>query len=76
MPRLKNVLHVDRLKAKLNSISQICDHNSFVNFIRDEYLVLDYNGNCVLKGCRSVNDCDTLIQTEICHNVTINNTDL
>ena len=35
LPELKNVYHVDGIKACLLSISQLCDENMYVNFTKD-----------------------------------------
>ena len=58
-PRFKNVLHVDGLKANLISINQICDLNLNVNFDREKCMV-DADGNCILEGFKSPNNCYTL----------------
>ena len=67
LPKLKNVLLVDRLKANLISISQICDQGFYVNFSHDECNVLNQNGDIVLKGSRSLDNCYTLTQKFTCH---------
>ena len=59
-PWFKNVLHIDRLKANLISISQICDLNLNVNFYCEKYIVLDTDGKCVLEGFHSSDNCYTL----------------
>ena len=70
-PRLKNVLHVEGLKANLISISQICDSNLHVNFSRDKCFVMNEFGNCVLEGTRSLDNCYTLSQSYTFHNENI-----
>ena len=74
-PRLKDVLHVDGLKANLISISQMCDSNLHVNFTHDKCIVLDEFENCVLEGSRSLNNCYTLSPWHTCHNVIVNDVD-
>ena len=46
-PRLKDVLHVNRLKVNLISISQLLDLKFNVNFTCDKCFVMDEFGNCV-----------------------------
>ena len=67
LPKLKSVLLVDGLKANLISISQICDQGFYVNFSHDECNVLNQNGDIVLKGSRSLDNCYTLTQKFTCH---------
>ena len=75
-PRLKDVLHVDGLRANLISISQICDLNRNVNFTNEKCIVIDGFGNWVLEGSRYIDNCYTLSQAHIYHRVSINDTDL
>ena len=66
--RFKNVLHVDRLKANLTSISPFCDLNLNVNFNREKCDVIDDNGKCILEGFRSPDNCYTLASpSHTCH---------
>ena len=41
LPKLRDVLLIDGLKANLISISQLCDQDLFVRFINDICIVLD-----------------------------------
>ncbi|KAL9454229.1 hypothetical protein AB3S75_009761 [Citrus x aurantiifolia] len=75
-PKLDNVLHVKDVKANLFSISQICDQNLFVNFDRNKCRTLDVNGNCILEGHRSSDRCYKLTSLIICHETTLDNTEL
>ena len=61
MPKLKNVLLVNRLKVNLISISQLCDQNVFFKFTKDKCPVIDSTNSCVMEGKRSSNNSD------ICH---------
>ena len=65
-PRLKDVLHVDGLKANLISISQMCDSNLHVNFTHDKCLVMDNDGNYFLEGSKSLENCYTSSQPHTC----------
>ncbi|XP_024019486.1 uncharacterized protein LOC112091030 [Morus notabilis] len=53
LPKLKNVLLVEGLKANLISISQLCDQELFVSFSKNKCRVLDEEENCVMEGSRS-----------------------
>ncbi|KAI3453478.1 hypothetical protein Pfo_010141 [Paulownia fortunei] len=57
LPILRNVLHVERLKANLISISQLCDQNLLVRFNKDSGQVFDDSNKCILKGRRSSDNC-------------------
>ena len=41
LPKLKDVLRVDGLKANLISISQLCDQDLFVKYTKDKCIVID-----------------------------------
>ena len=73
--RLKNVLHVDGLKANLISISQIYELNLHVNFTLDKCLLLKEFGNYVLEGSRSLDSCYTLSPPHTYHNVIVDDVD-
>ena len=49
LPRLKNVLHVERLAANLISISQLCDQNLLAKFTKDTCKVFNKSQECVLE---------------------------
>ena len=76
LPKLKNVLLVEGLKANLISISQICDQGFTVNFSRDNCDVIDQNGVSILKGYRSIDNCYTVSPSLTCHTAIRNTTDL
>ena len=63
LPRLKNVLHVEWLKANLMSISQLCDQKLNVKFTKNSCKVLNKSGKVVLEGSRSSDNCYQLIQS-------------
>ncbi|XP_062103534.1 uncharacterized protein LOC133814611 [Humulus lupulus] len=67
LPKLRNVLLVEGLKANLISVSQICDQGFKVNFSRDDCNFVDQNGMRVLKGYRSIDKCYTLSPSLTCH---------
>ncbi|KAG9445159.1 hypothetical protein H6P81_016499 [Aristolochia fimbriata] len=53
LPKLKNVLLVDGLKANLISISQLCDQNLHVKFTKDGCQVMDDKHISILEGTRT-----------------------
>ena len=73
---MKNVLHVERLKANLMSISQLCDQKLNVKFTKNSCKMLNKSGEVVLKGFRSSDNCYQLIKSHTCHKVSRDNIDL
>ena len=57
LSKLKNVLHVEGLKANLLSISQLCDQKLNVKFTKDNCKVLNRSREVVLEGSRSSDSC-------------------
>ncbi|CAM8934614.1 unnamed protein product [Rhodiola kirilowii] len=57
---LEDTLLVEGLTMNLISISQLCDHGHYVSFSRDSCLILNENGESVMKGRRRANDCYTI----------------
>ena len=53
LPRLKNVLHVEGLKAYLIIISQLCYQNLVVKFMKNTCKVFNKSEECLLEGPRS-----------------------
>ena len=76
LPRLKNVLHVEGLKANLMNISQLCDQKLNVKFTKNNCKVLNKSGEVDLKGSRSSDNCYQLIKSHTCHKVSHDNIDL
>ena len=76
LPRLKNVLHVEGLKANLLSINQLCDQKLNVKFTKNSCKVLNKSREVVLKWSRSSNNCYQLIKSHTCHKVSHDNIDL
>ncbi|KAK2417316.1 putative mitochondrial protein [Trifolium repens] len=56
-PNLENMLLVKGLTANLISISQLCDQGMKVNFTKSECLVNNEEGELVLRGTRSKDNC-------------------
>lgn len=76
LPRLKNVMLVDGLRAKLLSISQICDQGYTVNFVSEQYHVVNDENEYVLRGFRSSDNCYTITMYVTCHSIVDNATNL
>ncbi|CAJ2652309.1 unnamed protein product [Trifolium pratense] len=57
LPKLENVLLVKGLTANLISISQLCDQGMQVNFTKNECLVSNNEGDILMKGIRSKDNC-------------------
>ncbi|WJX12614.1 hypothetical protein P8452_03091 [Trifolium repens] len=57
LPNLENVLLVKGLTANLISISQLCDQGMKVNFTKSECLVNNEEGQLILRGTRSKDNC-------------------
>ncbi|CAJ2657156.1 unnamed protein product [Trifolium pratense] len=64
LPKLDNVLLVEGLKANLISISQLCDQGMKVNFTKSECLFTNDQGELLMKGVRSKNNCYLCIPKE------------
>ncbi|XP_024014220.1 uncharacterized protein LOC112088173 [Eutrema salsugineum] len=65
-PQLLNVFYVRGLKANLISVSQLCDEGLKVIFTRVDCKAVDENGNIVLLGIRSGNNCYMWSQSDQC----------
>ncbi|MCH79564.1 gag-protease polyprotein [Trifolium medium] len=57
LPNLDNVLLVKGLTANLISNSQLCDQGMKVNFTKSECLVTNDEGDILMKGVRSKDNC-------------------
>ena len=57
LPVFEDVWYVDRLKANLLSISQICDNGLNVLFTKYECEILDGGGDYMCIGVRTANNC-------------------
>jgi hypothetical protein len=64
LPKLENVLLVEGLTANLISISQLCDQGMKVNFTKSECIVSTKDGESVMKGVRSKDNCYLWIPEE------------
>ncbi|KAG7579315.1 Zinc finger CCHC-type [Arabidopsis thaliana x Arabidopsis arenosa] len=75
-PLLINVYYVEGLKANLISISQLCDDGLKVIFTRIDLKAVDENGNIVLCGVRSGNNCYMSKASDVCLSVSVNDLEL
>ncbi|CAM8937745.1 unnamed protein product [Rhodiola kirilowii] len=57
IPELESVLLVDGLEVNLISISQLCDEDHHIKFTQDTCQVLNKEGECIMQGSRSLNNC-------------------
>lgn len=53
LPRLKNVMLVEGLKANLISINQLCNEGMNAKFNKEKCMVFDQQQNKILEGRRS-----------------------
>ncbi|KAK2356433.1 hypothetical protein QL285_093765 [Trifolium repens] len=70
LPNLENVLLVKGLTANLISMSQLCDQGMKVNFTRSECLVNNEEGQLLMKGTRSKDNCYLWMSREEAHTST------
>ena len=57
LPLLKNVLHIEGLKANLLNITQICDEDFLVQFSKKGCIIINKEGIQVLEGNRTTDNC-------------------
>ena len=63
LPLLKDVLYIKGLKANLLSISQICDEDFIVQFLKKGRTIIDEEGIQVLEGNRTTDNCYGVVPT-------------
>ena len=63
LPLLKDVLYIKGLKANLLSITQICDEDFLVQFLKKGCIIIDEEGIQVLKGNRITDNCYGVVPT-------------
>ena len=76
LPTLKNILHVEGLKANPMSINQLCDQKLNVKFTKNSCKMLNKSGEVVLKRSRSSDNCYQLIQSHTCHKTSHDNIEM
>ena len=63
LPLLKDVLYIKGLKANLLSITQICDEDFIVQFLKKGRTIIDEEGIQVLEGNRTTDNCYGVVPT-------------
>ena len=78
LPDISNVLYVEGLKVNLLSISQICDQNFMVLFLKGKCLVLNEFGKKLISGVRTLDNCYELLPNVdiVCNSIYLSNKDL
>ena len=61
LPDISNVLYVEGLKVNLLSISQICDQDFMVLFLKGKCLVLNEFGKKLINGVHTLDNCYGLV---------------
>lgn len=57
MPKLKNLLHIEGMKANLISISELCDENLLVYYDKRKRYVIKEDEEMHHNGTRTTNNC-------------------
>ena len=75
---IANVLYVEGLRVNLLSISQICDQDFLVLFLKGKCLVMDESGKKLISGIRTLDNCYGLVLDVdiVCNSVRLPNEDL
>ena len=78
LPNITNVLYVEDLRVNLLSISQICDQDYMVLFLKGKCLVLNEFGKKLISGVRTLDNCYGLVHDVdiVCNSIRLSNEDL
>ena len=78
LPDIANVLYVEGLRANLLSISQICDQDFMVLFLKGKCLVIDDSGKKLISGVCTLDNCYGLVPDAdiVCNSIRLPNEDL
>ena len=81
LPGLLNityVLYVEGLRVNLLSISQICDQDFMVLFLKGKCLILNESGKKLISGVRTLDNCYGLVPDVdiVCNSIHLPNEDL
>ena len=78
LPDIANVLYVEGLRVNLLSISQICDHDFMVLFLKGKCLVMDESRKKLISGVRTLDNCYGLVPDAniVCNSIRLPNEDL
>ena len=74
--KLETVLLVNGLKVNLINISQLCEHNLFVNLAKNKCSLVDSSNTCVVEGERSLDNCYLLACLGNYYTISLTNTDI
>ena len=61
LPDIANVLYVEGLRVNLLSMSQICDQDFMVLFLKRKCLVMDESRKKLISGVRTLDNCYGLV---------------
>ena len=75
---IANVLYIEGLRVNLLRISQICDQDFMVLFLKGKCLVLDESGKKLISGVYILENCYRLVPDAdiVCNNICLPNEDL
>ena len=78
LPDIANVLYVEGLRVNLLSISQICDQDFMVLFLKGKCLVMDEFGKKLISGVYTLDNCYGLVPDAdiVCNSIRLPNEDL
>ena len=78
LPDIANVLYVEGLRVNLLSISQICDQDFMVLFLKEKCLVMDESGKKLIRGVCTLDNCYGLVPDIdiVCNSIRLPNEDL
>ena len=78
LPDIANVLYVEGLRVNLLSISQICDQNFMVLFLKEKFLVMNESRKKLISDVRTLDNCYGLVLDVdiMCNSIHLPNEDL
>ena len=78
LPDIANVLYVEGLRVNLLSISQICDQDFMVLFLKGKCLVMDESGKKLISGVCTLDNYYGLVPDAdiVCNSIRLPNEDL
>ena len=78
LPDITNILYVEGLRVNMLSISQICDQDFMVLFLKGKCLVMDESGKKLISGVRTLDNYYGLVPDVdiMCNNIRLSNEDL
>lgn len=71
MPKLKNVLHIERMKTNLINISQLCDKDLLVFFDKRRFYVITEDEEYIITGTKTLDNCYQMNVVVESNNMTI-----